>query len=100
MDENSSVLESSWPSASESCDPYTYDLAHYSRLLHENSNRLFVDDAELWIKVIEIGKPGRVSRNVLSWTTWLTALPDQILKTFLDLESYLKSSSVTGTRMM
>jgi hypothetical protein len=46
---------------SDVCDPYTFDLAHYARLLDDNSERLFVADTQLRIKVIEVGEQGRWS---------------------------------------
>jgi hypothetical protein len=56
---DSSLSESfSWPALSDACDPYTFDLAHYTRLLRDNSERLFVQDAQLWIKVIQVGEQG------------------------------------------
>ena len=56
---DSSMLASPpWPAQSDVCDPYTFDFAHYSRLLQDNSARLFVQDPQLWIKVIEVGSEG------------------------------------------
>ncbi len=40
------------------CDPYTYDLVQYGRLLEENSSRLFVAEEEMRIKIIEVGLQG------------------------------------------
>jgi hypothetical protein len=42
----------------DGCDPYKFDLENYARLLDINSKRLFVADADLYIKVIEIGVQG------------------------------------------
>ena len=42
----------------ERCDPYTFDVGHYEQLLQENSDRLFVANADIRIKVIEEGGKG------------------------------------------
>ena len=52
------LWESSPWSSGDVSDPYAFDIAHYTRLLVENSKRLFVQDDQLWIKVMEIGQRG------------------------------------------
>ncbi|KAE9379782.1 hypothetical protein N431DRAFT_326685 [Stipitochalara longipes BDJ] len=78
-----SSLESSlWPSMPDVSDPYAFDIGHYSRLLKENSKRLFVQDDQLWIKVIEIGERDKVFRSTL------------------EFDNYLRSSAFKGTRII
>jgi hypothetical protein len=56
---DSSLLESSpWSSVPDASDPYAFDIPHYTHLLEENSKRLFVQDDQVWLKVIEVGKRG------------------------------------------
>jgi hypothetical protein len=49
---------SPWSSGLNISDAYAFDVAHYTRLLVENSKRLFVHDDQLWVKVIEVGERG------------------------------------------
>jgi hypothetical protein len=56
---DSNLLEPSpWSTIPEVYDPYTFDLAHYTHLLRNNSKRLFTQDDQLWVKVIEVGERG------------------------------------------
>ncbi|KAH8655059.1 hypothetical protein BGZ60DRAFT_546694 [Tricladium varicosporioides] len=76
------TVSSTWPFLSNLSDPYTFDLVHYTRLLEDNSDRVFVQDAQTYIKIIEIGKQ------------------DLLFRSFMELDSYLKSSQFKGIRII
>ncbi|PMD19929.1 hypothetical protein NA56DRAFT_190843 [Hyaloscypha hepaticicola] len=79
---DSKLWESSPWSSGDVSDPYAFDIAHYTRLLVENSKRLFVQDDQLWIKVMEIGHR------------------DIMFKSSLEFEAYLRSPEFKGTRLI
>ena len=41
------------------CNPWAFDLKSYNQLLHFESQRMFVSNNELRLKVIELGKQGQ-----------------------------------------
>jgi hypothetical protein len=43
------------------CDPYVFDAAHFDDLLRANSERTFVQDDRLQIKLVEVGNKGKKS---------------------------------------
>ncbi|KIW11260.1 hypothetical protein PV08_10560 [Exophiala spinifera] len=66
----------------EICNPYACDLAHYSRILEQNSKRLFMEDGERRIKVIEVG------------------IRELIISSFEGLDNYLTTSRYSGLRLI
>ncbi|ORY06762.1 hypothetical protein BCR34DRAFT_571097 [Clohesyomyces aquaticus] len=72
-----------YPLSLAECDPYVYDLTYSDKLLQDHSKRLFVDDDELRIKVIEIGEP-----------------QDRQFDNFASFDEYLGSTDFRGTRII
>ncbi|KAF2730345.1 hypothetical protein EJ04DRAFT_567846 [Polyplosphaeria fusca] len=68
--------------AEGSYDPYTFDIAHFERLLSDNCGRIFVSDDEVQVKVIEVGHRDHIFTNVT------------------DLQAHLETSSFRGTRII
>ena len=53
--------------AATSHNPYMFDSGHFENLLTENSNRIFVTDSEVQIKLVEVGNRGTSVVRSRSW---------------------------------
>jgi hypothetical protein len=87
---------------SEIINPFAFDIAHYNRLLDENSDRLFVTNTDLQIKILEIGssEPGG-EYQVMFQINLLKKMSDSLFTKLEDFEDYLKvTNSNKTTRIM
>lgn len=92
-----------WSLKSDVCNPYTFDLEHYARLWDDNSERLFVADSELRIKIIEVGERGESPHGSSIFgrhTNGLLARSEVLFSNCSELEGYIASSTFMGTRVM
>jgi hypothetical protein len=83
------------------CDPYVFDTSHSEDLLRLNSERTFVEDGQLQIKLIEVGNKGMSLMEQTSRGLPADDVPaDWVFQTASDLHAYLKRTPFKGTRIL